>query len=72
MDKDLFADLIASCKETIEYQKGNLQLKTTVLELSDEEIERSRIFYQNFERLTEQGKKKAIQYVNELLQASGG
>jgi len=72
MDNDLFDDLIASCKESIEYQKGNLQLKTTVLEIPDEEIERSQIFYQSFERLPEQGKEKAIRYVNELLQASTG
>jgi len=71
MDKDLFDDLIASCKETIEYQKGNLQLKTSVLEIPDEEIERSQLFYQNFESLPEPSKEKAIKYVAELLQASG-
>jgi len=70
MDKDLFDDLIASCKEVIDYQKGNIQLKTTVLEMSDDEIEMNQLFYYNFERLPEQGKKKAIQYVNELLQTS--
>ena len=70
MDKDLFDDLIASCKETIEYRKGNIQLKTTTLEIPDDEVERDHLFYYNFERLPRQGKEKAIQYVNELLQAS--
>jgi len=69
MDEKLFDDLIESCKEAIEYKKGNLQLKTTVLEIPDDEIERSQLFYQKFERLPEGSKQKAIQYVDELLQA---
>ena len=72
MEKELFDDLIASCKEVIEYKKGNIQLKTTTLEIPDEEVDRSYLFYQNFERLSEPSKEKAIQYVNELLQASSG
>ena len=70
MDKELFDDLIASCREAIEHKKGNLQLKTTTLEIPDEEIERSQIFYQNFERLPETSKQKVMQYVDELLQTS--
>jgi len=50
MDKKLFDDLIESCKEAIEYKKGNLQLKTTTLEIPDEEIERSQLFYRKFEK----------------------
>jgi len=68
MDKKLFDELIESCKESIEYQKGNIQLKTTVLEIPDHEIEKSQVFYQSFEQLSDHSKEKAIQYVNELLQ----
>ena len=39
MDKELFDDLIASCKEVLEYKKGNLQLRTTTLEIPDDERE---------------------------------
>jgi len=39
IDKELFDDLIESCKEVIEFKKGNIQLKTTILEIPDEEIE---------------------------------
>jgi hypothetical protein len=39
MDKDLFDDLISSCKEVIEYKKGNLQLKTTTIEIPEDETE---------------------------------
>ena len=70
MDKELFDDLIASCKDVIEFKKGNKQLKTTTLEISDEEIEESQLFYQQFEKLPKQSKKIAIRYVDELLQAS--
>jgi len=35
MEKELFDDLIAFCKEIIEYKKGNIRLKTKTLEISD-------------------------------------
>ena len=72
MEKELFDDLVLAFNEAIEYEKGNIQLKTTALEIPDEEIERSQLFYFAFERLPEPSKQKAIQYVNELLQASNG
>jgi len=69
MDKELFDDLIASCKEVIEHQKGNLQLKTTSLEISDEEIATRQLFYQKFEMLSDPCRQKVVQYVDELLGA---
>jgi hypothetical protein len=36
MEKELFNDLIASCKEAAEFRKGNISLKTTVFEISPE------------------------------------
>jgi hypothetical protein len=70
MDKELFDDLITSCNEAIEYKKGNVSLKTTVLEIPDEEIEFNQVFFQNLEKLSEPNKQKAMQYVNKLLRAS--
>ena len=70
MDKKLFDDLIASCNEVLLYQKGELQLKTTTLEIPDEEIEASHLLYQKIKQLPEPYKQKVISYVDELLQAS--
>ena len=39
MDKDLFDDLLASCNEVLAYKRGELQLKTTTLEIPDDELE---------------------------------
>jgi hypothetical protein len=68
MDKGLFDDLITSCEEVIEYKKGNIGLKTTTLDIPDDEI----FFYSTYKKLSEQNKQKAICYVNELLKASSG
>ena len=70
MEKELFDDLVAALHESIEYEKGNIQLKTTVLEIPDEEIERNQLFYQNFEKLSEPCKQQAIKYVDDLLRLS--
>jgi len=72
MEKKLFDDLVAAFNESIEYEKGNIQLKTTIIEISDEEIERNQRFYQNFDKLSEPYKLQAIRYVDDLLQASNG
>ena len=66
MDKELFDDLIFSLNEAIEYEKGNIQLKTTVVEAPDEEIK----FYSIYNKLSETNKLKAKNYVSKLLQTS--
>ena len=66
----VFDDIMEGLKEIKEYQKGNIQLKTTILEIPDEELEKSRLFYHNFQSLPNASKEKAIQYVEELLQAA--
>ena len=71
MDKDLFDDLIASCNEVLAYQRGELKLKTTTLEIPDDAIEASQLLCQKIERLPEQYKRKVILYVDELLEAVG-
>ncbi|MCL2604215.1 MAG: hypothetical protein FWD90_07030 [Defluviitaleaceae bacterium] len=71
MDKDLFDHLIASCKEAIEYRKGNIQLKTTCLELPEDEVDADTLLWYKITTLPKAKKQKATQYVDELLQASG-
>ena len=39
MGKELFDDLIVSCQEVLEHRKDNLQLKTTTLEVPDEDMD---------------------------------
>ena len=71
MENNLFEDLMTSCNEIIEYQNGNLNLKTTTLEISDDELEQEQLFYQKFGKLPKQSKEAVIQYIDELLQVSG-
>jgi len=59
-------DTLQGLHEALSYAQGNLQLKTTVVEVSDEEIN----FYSIFGMLSESNKKKLMRYANELLQAS--
>jgi hypothetical protein len=53
MDKGLFDDLIKSCQEVIAYQNGQLQLKTTTIEIPDEEIEASQLLFRKIGKLPE-------------------
>ena len=41
MDRDLFDDLMASCNEVLAYRRGEIQLKTTTLEIPGDEPEPS-------------------------------
>ena len=70
MEKELFDDLVVALHESIEYEKGSINLKTTTLEIPDEEVERNQLFYQNFDKLPEAYKRKAIKYVDNLLRLS--
>jgi len=72
MEKELFDDLIASCKEALEYKKGNIKLKTTVVEIPDEELETDQMLYLKVNRLSNENKQKVMQYAEELLNASNG
>jgi len=65
MEKELFDDLIASCKEVIEHQNGNIQLKTTVVEIPNEEI----ILFNLYSKLNDTNKIKLIDYASTLLRA---
>ena len=56
-------DTLQGLQEALEYAKGNLQLRTTVVEVPDEEIK----FYNIYGKLSETNKIKAMNYVNDLL-----
>jgi len=45
MDKNLFDDLIASCNEVLAYRRGEIQLKTTTVEIPDDELEPSQLLF---------------------------
>jgi len=64
MEKELFDDLIASCNEAIEHEKGNIKLKSTVVTIPDEEIEA----ISRFNRLSKKNKHIAMVLINELYQ----
>ena len=71
MEKELFADLIQSLNEAVEYAKGdNPKARSMTVTLSDEEISMNQIVLQQLRKLSIENKKKVIQYANELLQTS--
>ena len=59
-------DTIKGLQEALEYARCNLQLKTTVIEVPDEEIK----FYSIYGKLSETNKLKLIEYANGLLHTS--
>jgi len=66
-------DTLKGLAQALDYVKGDkTKGRSMVVTIPDEEIERSQLFYQKFERLPEPSKQKAIQYIDELLQAASG
>ena len=59
-------DTLQGLQEALEYARGNLPLKTTVVEIPDEEM----IFYSIYGKLSETNKAKLISFATELLRAS--
>ena len=59
-------DTVQGLHEALEYAQGKLQLKETVVEVSDDEI----IFYSIFSKLSQSNKAKLINYANDLLHSS--
>ncbi|MCL1910582.1 MAG: hypothetical protein FWG13_00040 [Leptospirales bacterium] len=57
-------DTLQGLQEALEYARGNLQLKTTTVEVPDEEIK----FYSVYGKLSETNKIKVMNYANDLLQ----
>ena len=71
MEKDLFDNLMQGLNEALEYAKGDTSKGRSVIIETDEETEFGQLFYQKFDRLPLPEKKKAMQYVDQLLHASG-
>jgi len=63
MDNELFSDLVASCNEAIENEKGAITLKSTLVEIPDDEI----VFYSKYQRLSENAKRAIHVIVDEML-----
>jgi len=61
-------DTLKGLQETLEYAKGNLTLKSSVVEVSDEEL----AFYGVYDKLSEVDKVKLRTYANNLLFAASG
>jgi hypothetical protein len=59
-------DTLQGLHEALEFARGNLLLKTTIVEVADEEIE----FYSIYGKLSETNKKKLMNYANDLIQAA--
>ena len=65
-------DTLQGLTEALEYVKGNKTKGRSInISISDEEIEMNQIFFQKFDRLSKPNKQKAMNYINELSQASG-
>ena len=71
MDKSqsVFEDLMEALHEVEEYQKGNISLRSTVVTVSDNEIEANQLLYQKIQKLPSAKKDRAVRYVDKLLQA---
>ena len=59
-------DTLQGLQEALDYARGNLKLKTTTIEVADEEIN----FYNIYGKLSESNKKKLMNYANDLLHAT--
>jgi len=59
-------DTLQGLTEALEYVRGNLELKSTEVEVADEEI----MFYSIYGKLSEKNKMKLMDYANDLLHAA--
>ena len=71
MEKDLFDNLMQGLNEALEYAKGDTSKGRSVIIETDEETEIGQLFFQKFDKLPLPEKEKAVQYVDQLLRASG-
>ena len=65
MNKELFDDLMASCNEAIECENGIIELRSTVVEVPDDEI----VFYSKYQKLSENAKQAMHIILDEMLHA---
>jgi len=65
MDDNLFNDLITSCNEAIECEKGNIEIKSTEIEIPDDEV----VFYSKYRKLPDNAKQAIHVILDEMLHA---
>ena len=71
MEDKLFNDMILSLNEAVEYAKGDkTKGRSTIVTISDEEIEMEQVIFHKIRKLSKQDKQRAMQYVDELSQAT--
>ena len=65
-------DTLQGLQEILDYVKGDkTKARSMTITIEDEEIESNQLLYQKIVELPKPDKEKAMQYVDELLQASG-
>jgi len=62
----VFEDTLQGLQEALAHARGEIQLRVLTVEVDDEEVERNQSFIQDFYKLPEHEKQKAIKYVREL------
>jgi len=62
----VFEDTMQGLQEALAHARGEIQLRTFTVTVDDEEIIRNHTFMQDFYKLPEPSKVKAIEYVREL------
>jgi len=71
MEQELFADLIQSLNEAVEYTKGDKKVgRSTRITLSDEEVGIYQVVLRQLGMLSVENRMKVVRYAEELLQAS--
>ena len=63
-----FSDMIEALLEVEEHMKGNIKLKSNIIEVPDEELSDNARLYCKFETLSQDNKLKVIKFVDDLLQ----
>jgi len=63
-------DTLQGLTEILEYVRGDKsKARMMTVSIPDEEVEETQLFYQKFDMLSTPSRQKAIQYVDELLEA---
>ena len=65
----VFDDIMQGLHELEEYEKGNIELRTNTIEISDEEWERRQLLWHMMVKLPVSKTQEAVKYMDELLRA---
>jgi len=67
MEKELFDDLVTALNEAIEHEKGNIKLRSHIIETPAEKIDE--LFIEKFKKLSDINKLEAMKIVDKLYYA---